>query len=41
MKPARLLAWRPGVAVAVLTAALAFASIVNLHRQSEFLYFQF
>lgn len=41
MVAARRLAWRPTVTVALLTAALAFASIVNLHRQSEFLYFQF
>ena len=41
MKPARRFAWRPSVAFGVLAAAMAFASIVNLHRQSEFLYFQF
>jgi hypothetical protein len=41
MKPARWLAWRPTIAAALLTAAAAFTSIVNLHRQSEFLYFQF
>ena len=41
MRPARWLAWRPTITAALLTAAVAFASIVNLHRQSEFLYFQF
>ena len=41
MKPARLFAWRPRVALGLLAAVIAFASIVNLHRQSEFLYFQF
>jgi D-alanyl-lipoteichoic acid acyltransferase DltB (MBOAT superfamily) len=41
MAPARALAWRPTVTAALLVAALAFASIVNLHRHSEFLYFQF
>jgi alginate O-acetyltransferase complex protein AlgI len=41
MTPARRMAWRPTVAVGLLAAAVAFASIVNLHRQSEFLYFQF
>ena len=41
MQPARYLAWRPSVALGLLVAAVAFASIVNLHRQSEFLYFQF
>ena len=41
MKPARLLAWRPSVVFGVIVAALAFSAIVNLHRQSEFLYFQF
>ena len=41
MKPARRLAWRPSVAFGVLVAVVAFASLVNLHRQSEFLYFQF
>jgi hypothetical protein len=29
------------VAVGLITAGVAFAAIVNLHRQSEFLYFQF
>jgi alginate O-acetyltransferase complex protein AlgI len=41
MVAARRLAWRPTVAFGLLIAAVAFASIVNLHRQSEFLYFQF
>ena len=41
MMAARRLAWRPSVAYGLLVAVLAFASIVNLHRQSEFLYFQF
>jgi D-alanyl-lipoteichoic acid acyltransferase DltB (MBOAT superfamily) len=41
MASAKRLAWRPNVAFALLTAAVAFAAIVNLHRQSEFLYFQF
>jgi D-alanyl-lipoteichoic acid acyltransferase DltB (MBOAT superfamily) len=39
--PARVLAWRPTLATALATAALAFAAIINLHRHSEFLYFQF
>ena len=39
--PARWLAWRPTWATALATAVLAFAAIVNLHRHSEFLYFQF
>ncbi len=41
MRPARLLAWRPTVVFALIAACVALASIVNLHRQSEFLYFQF
>jgi hypothetical protein len=41
MVAARKLAWRPTVALGLIVAAIAFASIVNLHRQSEFLYFQF
>jgi alginate O-acetyltransferase complex protein AlgI len=41
MTPARWLAWRPTMAFGLLVAVAAFASIVNLHRQSEFLYFQF
>jgi hypothetical protein len=41
MMPARRFAWRPSVACGLLAAVVAFASIVNLHRQSEFLYFQF
>ena len=41
MSAARMLAWRPTAVVGLLVAAIAFASIVNLHRQSEFLYFQF
>ena len=41
MVAARKLAWRPTVALGLIAAVIAFASIVNLHRQSEFLYFQF
>ena len=41
MKAAQRLLWRPCVAVGLITAGVAFAAIVNLHRQSEFLYFQF
>ena len=41
MTPAKRLAWQPSVAFGLLAAAVAFVSIVNLHRQSEFLYFQF
>lgn len=41
MQPARWLGWRPSPAFAVLAAGVAFAAIVNLHRHSEFLYFQF
>ena len=41
MAVAGRLAWRPSVAFGLVVAALAFVSIVNLHRQSEFLYFQF
>jgi len=40
-QPARLLLWRPGAVSAAIAAAVAFAAIVNLHRNSEFLYFQF
>ncbi len=39
--PARLLAWRPTAAIALITMAVAFTAIINLHRHSEFLYFQF
>ncbi|MCC7483975.1 MAG: MBOAT family protein [Burkholderiales bacterium] len=39
--PARRLAWRPGALTAAIAAVMAFAAIVNLHRHSEFLYFQF
>jgi alginate O-acetyltransferase complex protein AlgI len=39
--PARRLAWRPGPVAALVAAVMAFASVVNLHRHSEFLYFQF
>src|SRR5262249_9803001 len=39
--PARVLAWRPAAFVALFPATIAFTAIVNLHRQSEFLYFQF
>jgi hypothetical protein len=35
------LAWRPAPLYALLTAALALIAIFNLHKQSEFLYFQF
>ena len=35
------LAWRPTAVYALLTAALALMAIFNLHKQSEFLYFQF
>ena len=35
------LAWRPAPVYALLTAALALLVIFNLHKQSEFLYFQF
>jgi hypothetical protein len=41
MIAARKLGWRPTATFGLIVAALAFASIVNLHRQSEFLYFQF
>ena len=40
-QPARLLLWRPRAALAMIAAVMAFAAIVNLHRNSEFLYFQF
>ena len=35
------LAWRPTPLYAMLAAALALIAIFNLHKQSEFLYFQF
>ena len=35
------LLWRPSVWLAVPVAVLAVVCIVNLHKQSEFLYFQF
>ncbi|MEO7728864.1 MAG: MBOAT family protein [Burkholderiales bacterium] len=35
------LAWRPTPLYALLAAALALLAIFNLHKQSEFLYFQF
>jgi hypothetical protein len=41
MKPARRLAWRPTPVMALVGAAAAFAALINLHRYSEFLYFQF
>jgi len=41
LPPARLLLWRPRVAVAMITAVVAFITIVNLQGYSEFLYFQF
>jgi D-alanyl-lipoteichoic acid acyltransferase DltB (MBOAT superfamily) len=37
----RWLLWRPAPLLGMLTAALAFAVIINLHQRSEFLYFQF
>ena len=40
LRPARF-AWRPTPAFALVAAALVTLSIFNLHRQSEFLYFQF
>jgi alginate O-acetyltransferase complex protein AlgI len=40
-QPARLLRWRPRIAFALIGAVIAFAVIVNLHQNSEFLYFQF
>jgi hypothetical protein len=33
--------WRPAVVYAAVTAALALTVLINLHRHSEFLYFQF
>ena len=38
--PARF-TWRPTPIYALVTAALALIAIFNLHKQSEFLYFQF
>jgi len=35
------LAWRPTPSYAILAAVLALIAIFNLHKQSEFLYFQF
>jgi D-alanyl-lipoteichoic acid acyltransferase DltB (MBOAT superfamily) len=35
------LAWRPAPLYALVTAVLALIAIFNLHKQSEFLYFQF
>jgi len=35
------LAWRPTPLYALLTAALALIAVFNLHKHSEFLYFQF
>ena len=35
------IAWRPTPLYALLSAVLALIAIFNLHRQSEFLYFQF
>jgi len=40
-EPARLLLWRPRPVLAMIGAGVAFAVIINLHRNSEFLYFQF
>jgi D-alanyl-lipoteichoic acid acyltransferase DltB (MBOAT superfamily) len=41
LSPARLMLWRPTVLAGVLVALIGLAAIANLHRQSEFLYFQF
>ena len=41
LTPARRLQWRPTVAFGVFIAVIGLISVVNLHRQSEFLYFQF
>jgi D-alanyl-lipoteichoic acid acyltransferase DltB (MBOAT superfamily) len=38
---ARRLLWRPTVTAALLIWGLAFVAIINLNRQSTFLYFQF
>jgi hypothetical protein len=38
---ARWLRWRPATWLAVPCAALALLIVVNLHKKSEFLYFQF
>ncbi len=38
---AKRLLWRPSVPAALLVWALAFVAIINLNRQSAFLYFQF
>lgn len=40
MRPVRL-AWRPTAVFAAIAVALFTLSLFNLHRQSEFLYFQF
>jgi hypothetical protein len=40
-EPAARILWRPTALAACLVAAMAIASIVNLTRHSEFLYFQF
>jgi hypothetical protein len=37
----RWLCWRPAPWLAVPVAALAVLIVVNLHKKSEFLYFQF
>ncbi len=39
--PARRLLWRPSAWLAVPFALLAIVIVVNLHKKSEFLYFQF
>lgn len=39
--PARRLLWRPSLSAALLLWGLGFAAIINLNRQSAFLYFQF
>jgi len=33
--------WRPGFTAAVMVAGMGLTVLVNLHRHSEFLYFQF
>jgi hypothetical protein len=38
---ARRLLWRPSITAALLIWGLAFIAIINLNRQSTFLYFQF
>ena len=40
-EPPRWLRWRPTAATGLLIWALAFVAIINLNRESAFLYFQF